>query len=224
MTSNPNPNPSHNRELGSPSFSKRLGQAFRRYFVTGLATLFPVTVTVLLVWQIFRFVDRRLGALFGLQIPGLGIVVTILVILAVGVLSVHFFGRVIFRTIEGWFKWLPFVRKIYPPVKQLAQFLFNEESRSTAFKRVVLLQYPRPNTYSIAFVTNETDTTANGRPQRLLTCLIPNPPSPFTGPIIFVPQEDVVTLDLSVEDAVKFIVSGGVVATPITAAPRATQQ
>jgi len=84
----------------------------------------------------------------------------------------------------------------------------------------VLVQYPRPGAYSIAFVTNESRTSATGTPQTLLTLLIPNPPSPFTGPIIFVPEGDVVPLSLSVEDAVKLIVSGGVVASPLAAAPR----
>jgi uncharacterized membrane protein len=100
-------------------------------------------------------------------------------------------------------------------VKQLAQFLFDEHSRHAAFRRVVLVPYPRPGAYSIAFVTNEAKTTATGSSQQLLTLLIPNPPSPFTGPIIFVPEQDVIPLDLSVEDAVKLIVSGGVVASPL---------
>jgi uncharacterized membrane protein len=204
----------------TPSVSVRFGQALRRYFVTGLAALFPVVVTVFLVWQIFQFADGLLGQFLGFQIPGLGLVLTILVILAVGVLSVHFFGRLLFRTIEFWLIRLPLVRKIYPPVKQLAQFLFDEEKRQEALRRVVLVQYPRAGAYSIAFVTNESQTTVNGKPQTLVTCLIPNPPSPFTGPIIFVPIEDVVTLDLSVEDAVKLIVSGGVVAPPLEAAKR----
>ena len=207
---------SRNREFTTSSrSSSRIGQAIRRYFVTGLATLFPVAVTLFLVWHIFKFADGLLGNLLGFQIPGLGLVVTILVILGVGVFSIHFFGRVFFQAIEVSFNRLPFVRKIYPAVKQLAQFLFSEESRHAAFGRVVLIQYPRPDAYSIAFVTGESLTTATGKPTTLLTCLIPNPPSPFTGPIIFVPEDDVVPLDLSVEDAVKLIVSGGVVSAPL---------
>ena len=202
------------------SWSFRIGQALRRYFFTGLATLFPVAVTMFLVWQIFLFADGFLGQYFGSSIPGLGLVVTILVILLVGVLSVHFFGRVVFQTLEGLLSRLPFVRKIYPAVKQLTTFLFSEESRKAAFRRVVLVEYPRMGTYSIAFVTNECQTTAPGKSVTLLTCLIPNPPSPFTGPIIFVPESDVVPLDLTVEDAVKLIVSGGVVASPLIAAKR----
>jgi uncharacterized membrane protein len=193
------------------------GQAFRRYFVTGLATLFPVVVTVWLVIQIFQLADGFLGKSLGFQIPGLGLAVTLLIILLVGVLSVHFFGRVLFQLLEFWLKRLPLVRTIYPPVKQLADFLFGEEQRNQTFKRVVLIPYPRPGVYSIAFVTNETKTVAMGKPMTLLTCLIPNPPSPFTGPLMFVPEEDAVPIDLSIEDAVKFVVSGGVVATPLNA-------
>lgn len=202
----------------TPNLSVRAGQAARRYFVAGVATLFPVTVTVFLIWQIFKFTDGFLGRSLGFQIPGLGLLVTVLIILAVGVLSVHFFGRVMFRTIEAWLSRLPLIKTVYPPVKQLADFLFKEGARQSAFRRVVLVPYPRPGAYSVAFVTNEARTSATGRSQVLLTLLIPNPPSPFTGPIIFVPEEDVVPLDLSVEDAVKLIVSGGVVASPLQAA------
>ncbi len=207
--------------VGGPRFSVKFGQAFRRYFVTGLATLFPLAVTFWLLVAIFRFADNLLGQYFGSRIPGLGLLVTVLVILAVGVLSIHFFGRVLFRTIEAGFSRLPIIRKVYPPVKQLASFLFNEErGRQSVFRRVVLVQYPRLGTYCMAFVTNETKTTVNGSAQTLLTLLLPNPPSPFTGPIIFVPQEDVVPLTLSVEDAVKLIVSGGVVSSPLQAASK----
>ena len=213
-----NRKPARSQAPASPSFSVRLSQAFRRYFVTGLATLFPVAVTLWLLVNIFIFVDRLLGRSLGFQIPGLGLVVTVLVILCVGVVSIHFFGRVVFRAIELAFARLPVVKKIYPAVKQLAQFIFSEENRQNTFRKVVLVPYPRAGAYSIAFVTNECRTLATGTPQTLLTCLIPNPPSPFTGPIIFVPQEDAVPLDMSVEDAVKLIVSGGVVASPLQAA------
>jgi len=184
-----------------------------------LATLFPIAVTLWLVVVIFRTADRFLGRWLGFQIPGLGLVVTIGLIIAVGVFSVHFFGRAIFLTLEAWLSRLPLVKKIYPPVKQLAQFLFNEESRRAALRRVVLVQYPRPGVYSLAFVTNETVTAATGASRCLLTLVIPNPPSPFTGPIVFVPEEEVVPLDMSVEDAVKLIVSGGIVAAELRAAP-----
>lgn len=212
--------PSESPQSPTPSLSVRLGYALRRYFVTGLATLFPVVVTIWLLVLIFNVADRLLGRSLGFKVPGLGLVVTLLVILGVGVLSIHFFGRVMFRTIEAWLSRLPLVRKIYPAVKQLADFLFKEGGRQATFRRVVLVEYPRSGAYSLAFVTSESKTAVTGTPETLLTLLLPNPPSPFTGPIIFVPQADVIPLDLSVEDAVKLIVSGGVVTAPLQAASR----
>ncbi len=216
MSSNPNPN----RQL-SPGPSTRIGQALRRYFITGLATLFPVTVTIWLVVVIFNFADSHLlGRWLGQRFPGLGILATVVVILLVGVFSVHFFGRVVFQTLGIWLSRLPVFKKIYPATKQLAQFLFQQDEAEKQFRGVVLVEYPRAGAYCIAFVTNETQTTANGRPQTLLTLVLPNPPSPFTGPVIFVPKEDAVPLDMKVEDAVKLIVSFGVVTPPFKALAR----
>ncbi len=210
--------PTSAKPLTSPPARLQLSQALRRYFVTGLATLFPMTVTVWLLAKIFQLSDRLLGQYLGFQIPGLGLLITVLIILAVGVLSIHFFGRALFQTLESWFIRLPFVRKIYPAIKQLAEFFFREEGKGQpAFRRVVLVEYPRTGSYSIAFVTNESQTTATGTPQMLLTLLIPTPPSPLTGPIVFVPEQDVIALDLSVEDALKLVLSGGIVAAPLKA-------
>jgi len=210
------------KELSSLSFSVRFGRSLRRYFITGLATLFPVVVTIWLVWQIFLFADGFLGnwlaELVGFKIPGLGLVMTILIIFLVGFLSIHFFGRVVFQTLEIWLSRLPLVKRLFPAVKQLAQFLFNEGGKGqTHFRGVVLVHYPRQGAYSLAFVTNESHTTVNGWPQTLLTIVLPNPPSPFTGPVILVPKEDVVPLDMPVEDAVKLIMSCGVVTPPLKA-------
>ncbi len=197
------------------TFSVRLGLALRRYFVTGLATLFPLSITIWLLVKIFEFADGLLGQYLAIQIPGLGLLMTILVILAVGVLSTHFVGRLVFPTVETWFSRLPVVNKIYPAVKQLAKFLFAGKGDQKAFRKVVLVQYPRPGSYSLAFVTNETQTSATGTPQTLLTLLIPTPPSPFTGPIIFVPEQDVIPLTMTVEEAVKLTVSAGIVSSPL---------
>ena len=186
-------------------------KTLRRYFIAGLATLFPIAVTVYLIIGVFRIADGFLGRQLGLKIPGLGLALTIILILIVGVLSSHVFGQIVIPAIERWFNRLPVVKRIYPAVKQLAQFLFSDIQRGAVFQRVVLVQYPRQGAYSIAFVTNESmkvDTESSP----MLTLLIPQPPSPFTGPIIFVPRQDVVALDMSVEDALKLVVSGGVVA------------
>lgn len=198
-----------------------IGQALRRYFVTGLATLAPLVITLgLLVW-IFRAADQFLGRYFGFEVPGLGLIVTILLVIAVGIITIHFFGRVVIRVLEGWLYRLPIIRKIYPPIKQLAQFLFRDGEQPAAFQRVVLVEYPRPGSYSLAFVTNEATTSVTGRSVTFLTLLIPTPPSPFSGPILFVPKGDVIPLQLSVEAAITLVVSGGVAALPLQAAAAA---
>ena len=195
-----------------PSLAVRIGQALRRYFLAGLATLVPVVVTIgILVW-LFTRADQLLGRYF--EIPGLGLVVTVLLVLAVGVFS-SLFGRVVVRVIEVWFNRLPIVRKIYPAVKQLSQFLFGEQSSEKKFRRAVLVEYPRKGSYSIGFVTNQVEMKSPRLPKKMLTILIPQPPSPVTGPIIFVPEEDAIAIDVSVEDAVKLIMSGGIIAPPL---------
>lgn len=189
-----------------------IARAFRRYFVTGLATLFPLTVTLFVVWKIFGLADGFLGKRLPFQFPGIGLVLTVLIILLVGVLSVHFFGKVLLSVIENWLGRLPFVRKIYPPIKQLTQFLFDDGSRKKSFRRVVLVQYPRMGLYSMGFVTSELELVVEGAARQFLTLLIPQPPSPFTGPIVFIPADEVVPMNVSIEDAIKLIMSGGIVA------------
>jgi uncharacterized membrane protein len=186
--------------------------------VTGLATLFPVAVTIWLLWTIFNIADGTLRRALGFNVPGLGLVVTVLIIMLVGWFSVHLFGRVVFQVIEATFGRLPFVKSVYPAVKQLAEFLFQESGGPSAFRRVVLVQYPRLASYTLAFVTNEWPMQLAGKSSTFLTLLVPTPPSPFSGPILFAPKEDVIPLNLSVEEALKLVVSGGVVAAPLEVA------
>jgi len=198
----------------------------RRYFVTGLVTLLPLVVTLYLLLIIFQFADGLLGRFvnrywlrtYGYEIPGLGLVMTIILILLIGVLSSHLFGQWAVRGFESWFGRLPVVRSIYPAIKQFSEFLLDQGGQKAAFRRAVLVQYPRAGIYSLAFVTNEHVTAATGTRTTMLTLLIPTPPSPFTGPIIFVPEQDVIPLNLSIEDALKLAVSAGVVAPPLEAA------
>ena len=200
----------------------------RRYFVTGLATLFPLFVTLYALLWIFQLADGVLGRYIntywegqhGYKLPGVGLILSVLIVVLAGVLSSHFLGRWIFRTFEGWFMRLPLVRRIYPSVKQLAKFLFTTDKEQAPFRRVVLVEYPRPRCFSIAFVTNESRLPQEQGGGPCLILLIPTPPSPLTGPIILVPREDVTPLDITIEEAFKMIVSGGVLAPPLTAKGR----
>ena len=205
-----------------------LSKRLRRYFVTGLATLLPVIVTLYLLLVIFQFVDGLLGRYinafwlrtYGYEIPGLGLVMTVLLILLVGFISSYFLGQRMLDGLEGWFSRLPVIRRIYPSVKQLASFLLSkDEDQQPGFRRVVLVQYPRLGCYSIAFVTNESPFAPEYLKTPTVTLLIPTPPSPLTGPIIVVPKGEIVDLDMTIEDAIKFVVSGGIVASAVHAKP-----
>lgn len=209
-----NPDPSQDGNQGKEKAKVKPGQAFRRYFVTGLATIFPVAVTIWVVVRILQFADQLLGRHLPLPIPGLGLLATILLITLVGVFSIHLFGRFVLQIIENWLTRLPFVKKIYPPVKQLTDFLFSPEGRPTGFRKTVMVEYPKEGVYTIGFVTNESETDILGKKDHLLTLLIPQPPSPFTGPIIIVPKDKVIPLDLTIEEAIKLVVSAGVVSSP----------
>ena len=204
-----------------PTDSLRFGQVVRRYFIAGLATLFPVAVTAWIVKAIFKFSDQLLGQYLPFNIPGLGLLLTLIIIMLIGVLSVHVVGRVFFHTLDAWLVRVPLVKKIYPAAKQLAQFIFSDGGKGkAAFRLVVLVEWPRLGSFSIGFVTNDTMTSAiTGTHEKLITVLIPTPPSPFTGPIIFLREKEVIPLQLTVEDAMKLVLSGGVVSPPFERKP-----
>ena len=188
--------------------------SLRRYFVAGLAALFPVTVTLYLVMALFRFSEGWAHRLFGFTVPGIGLLITVTIILVVGYLSTHVIGRLIFPAIDALFSGIPLIKSIYPALKQLTQFLFQQGQGTSMLRQVVLVEYPKTGIYSPAFVTNEIPAPALGG-KTMLALLIPTPPSPFSGPMIFVPKESVIPLAISVEEALKMVVSGGVLSLPL---------
>ncbi|MBI5123786.1 MAG: DUF502 domain-containing protein, partial [Candidatus Omnitrophica bacterium] len=126
----------------------------RRYFVTGLLVILPVYITLYLLFILFKLIDGFWGRLiniylkknFGFIIPGLGFVLGITVIVAIGFIATHFFSRSFFRTIEGWFLKFPFIRQVYPPAKQIVNFFASKDKPS--FKKVVLVEYPAKGIWS----------------------------------------------------------------------------
>ena len=195
-------------------------QKLRQDFFTGIAIIFPIAITAYIFILIFRtadgvfggFVNKYLYNHFGYRIPGVGIVLGVLFILFTGKLANRFIGIKLFPALERLIIKLPLLRHIYSPAKQLSSFLF-KNNKDSAFNRVVLVPYPNDTTYSIGFMTNEELSGIDAKlGTKIVSVLISTPPSPFSGPIIFVPREKVMVLDLSMEEAIKFIVSGGLVA------------
>lgn len=196
-----------------PSIKKAFrdaGLAFRARVVTGLAVIAPIVVTIWIVVFLFRTIDGILQPimvrLLGQRIPGVGLLATLLLLYIVGVL-VHTIG---FRTLLQWSDQLmmriPFLRDIYGSSKLIMETFTKPEGKG--FKRVVTFEYPRPGMRALGFVTNET-TLADGT--REVSVFLPTTPNPTTGFVFFLPSSQVEATKLSVDEAVKIIVSGGVV-------------
>ncbi len=194
---------------------KKLG----RQFLAGLVVLLPAVITFYLLFIIFKFADGLLGRYInqylkealGYYVPGIGLILTLLIVLLVGVLARSVFLKKMVPAIESWFAALPLVRNIYPPSKQIVKFFLSDENKAM-FKRVVLVEYPRKGLYSLGFVTNEGFEEAAvklGR-QDLVTVLIAGTPSPFTGYFVLLPREEIIFLDMSIEDGFKMVISAGI--------------
>lgn len=189
----------------------------RRYFVTGLVVLLPVISTIYILVVVFRFADGVLGRFLnnylkdtlGFYVPGLGLILSIVIILVTGFFASNFLGRRIFPFFESFFLKVSPINKIYSPLKQIVLFLLRQ--KELGFKKVVLVQYPSQGIWSLGFITNEAfkeiDTPAK---DNLLCIFIPSSPGPLTGYTIFLPQREVIFLDISVQDALKIIISGGI--------------
>lgn len=194
----------------------------RRYFFTGIIVLLPVSITVYLMYFIFNFAENSFVGdfintlfikFFHFKIPGLGLVLTVLVILTMGMLATNIVGRKILAATEILIFRIPFARSIYKTSKQIIDAFIHEDKE--AFQRVVLLEYPRQGLYALAFVTGETKGEAQHKTEeQLLNVFLPTTPNPTSGFLLLVPKTDVIPLKMSVEDGIKMIISGGVVTPP----------
>ncbi len=194
----------------------------RNYFLTGLLVLTPIALTVWLFWQIFHGIDKIvLGILNSLltlvgiapyqgKIPGLGIAVMIVLILTTGLVARNYLGRKMIRMGNWLIKQIPLFSKLYNTFQQLFTAILSE--KRAVFKQVVLFEYPRRGIYSFGFITQKTGGEIKDRTGKdLLGIFLPTTPNPTTGYLIFVPQAEVVYLKMTVEEAIKLILSGGAI-------------
>jgi len=191
----------------------------RRYFIAGLLVWLPVGATILVFTLALDLVDRLLfllpppwrpEALLGFRIPGLGLILVLIVFVVTGVLAANLLGRRLVKSYESVLARIPFVRTVYSAVKHFAEVVFSDSTAS--FKKVLLIEYPRENLYSLAFQTSENPAevqAATGEP--VVAVFLPTTPNPTSGFMLFVPTRSVVELDMSVEEALKMIISLGVV-------------
>ena len=189
------------------------GRRMRNYFLTGLIVLLPAVISIFVLWRLFTGLDRILGRYvelwLGYRVPGVGLVALILIIITIGAVASNFIGRRLIRIGEGIVSRIPIIRWIYRTTKQLFSTLLAE--RSTSFRKVVLINYPYRGMYSMAFQTSETagpvEDAVGGR--RLVTLFLPTTPNPTSGFFLLVPEDDVIPLDISVNEGLKYIISAG---------------
>jgi len=199
----------------------------RRYFVAGLLVWIPLGITLWVQTLLVDAMDQSLlllparyrsEALFGFHVPGLGIILTVAIVLATGALAANFFGRKLLRMGDRMLSRIPIVRSIYGGVKQISDTLFSPEGK--AFRRAVLVRYPHAGTWTVALVTGTPEHEVAellGREQ--ISVFIPTTPNITSGFFLVVPRADTLPLEMTVDDALKYIISMGV-AEPAPRPPR----
>ncbi len=195
----------------------RLRRILKRYFLTGLLVVVPVWGTYLVLRTLLGALEGILGGVLRrfvpFYVPGLGIGVLLILIFAVGVFATNFFGRRIVAWWEQLLRSLPLVRGVYNLVKTVVDTI--SARGSDGFNRVVLVQFPRKGQYSIGFMTGVTQgEVQRAAPERLVNIFIPTTPNPTTGFLVLVPEDEVVPLQMSVQDGMKMIISGGLYSPP----------
>lgn len=194
----------------------------KKYFITGLLVLVPLFITAWVLSGIIGMMDNSLFLLpenwrpkaqLGLEIPGVGALLTLLIIFLTGVIATNIFGRQLILLWEALLARVPVVKSIYASVKQVSDTLFSDSGN--AFRQAVLVQFPREGTWTIAFVTGKPGgDVANHLPGDFVSIYVPTTPNPTGGYFLMVPRADLIALDMSVDEALKYIISMGVVAPP----------
>ncbi|HMB71559.1 MAG TPA: DUF502 domain-containing protein [bacterium] len=188
----------------------------RRYFLAGILALLPVYVTAWILFKVFIVVDGNVRPLIakwaGYEIPGLGFLTTILFVLLIGVFASNIIGRSILSRLEDLFAKVPLFSRIYISVKQIGEGVIGKRN---LFERAVLFEYPRPGCWAVGFVTSRHTGALEKIHQRTFEhVFVPTTPNPTSGFLLFLPSEDLTDLGLSVEDALKLVISGGAVSPP----------
>ncbi len=188
----------------------------KKYFVTGLLTILPLSLSIYILLVLFRLVDGILGRflnvylrnILGFYVPGLGLILFILIIFFTGILSTHFFGLGLHRFLDRVISRFPLLKYIYPSLSKIFEFIFSDNR--LGFKKVVLIEYPSKGRWSIGFIANEGYKEAEEKTGReLFNVYVPSTPNPTTGYFLFIPKDEVIVLDIGIREATRLIISGG---------------
>jgi uncharacterized membrane protein len=198
----------------------------KRYLITGLVVWVPLVITLWVLDLLVETMDRtlllvpaelRTESWLGVHIPGLGVILTLVVVFVTGVFAANIIGQRMVRSWEGVLSRIPVVNSIYTGVKQVSDTLFSGSGH--AFRKVLLVRYPHPQAWSLAFQTNMPEEVEKHLDGDYVAVFIPTAPSPVNGFYFYVRRAETVELHMSVDDALKNIISMGVVKTELRAPP-----
>jgi uncharacterized membrane protein len=201
----------------------RFGARLRTYFLAGILVTAPITITLYSVWIFVDFVDGKVTPLIPGQynpstylpfdIPGLGLVVMTVILMFIGWLTAGFMGRLFLRISERILRRMPVIRSIYSAIKQIFETVLKKQSN--AFREAVLVEYPRRGIWVIAFITGRTEgEIQHVTKEEVVNIFLPTTPNPTSGFLLFVPKKELISLSMTVEEAIKMVISGGIV-TPL---------
>ncbi len=184
-------------------------QQIKRHLIAGLLAIVPIALTFWILRFLFRFLDSFTAPILkniGIEIPGLGIILTLLFIFLLGLFITNVLGKTIFNWGERILTKLPLVNTIYNAVKQITNAFSGKSMKN--FKQVIFIQYPRKGLWTMCFVTNQ---SKNESGDEFYHVFVPTTPNPTSGVFIIIPQKDAVHPDISVEEGLKSIISGGII-------------
>ena len=202
---------------------RTFGQKLRGYFLAGILVSAPISITIYLTYIFLNFIDSNVSKILpkesyeglygGTTFPGLGLLVAIFFFIFVGWLATNVLGRLLIRASEYIVNRMPIIRTLYNATKQIIETVM--ASKSQAFREPVMLESPRTGVWSIGFVTGRTE----GEVQRItseetINVFVPTTPNPTSGYLLFVPKKELVFLEMSVEEAIKLVVSAGIITPP----------
>ncbi|MCE0723811.1 MULTISPECIES: DUF502 domain-containing protein [Legionella] len=200
--------------------------SLRSYLLAGLVVWLPILITIGVLRFIIDLLDNTVALipkayqpeqLIGHYIPGIGVILSLIILLVTGVIATNYLGQRLVGWGESVLSRIPLVRSIYKTVKQVINAVLS--TNSEAFRKVVLIEYPRKGLWTIAFQTGTANTAINNKTkEEMISVFIPTTPNPTSGFLIMLPRNDVIELDMSIDEALKFIISLGVMPPPSEAA------
>ncbi len=208
MTSDPPP------ELVTPPLRVSAAARLRNYFLAGILVTAPISITAYCTWSVISWVDdgvaRVLPAYLHSSIPGLGVVILLKGLTLIGFLTANFLGQTLIDWGERILSRMPFIRSIYSAIKQIFETVLKDQSM--AFREVILVEFPRSGMWTLGLVVGRAMGEVRDKlPEDMVTVFVPTAPNPTSGYLVFMPHADAIKLDMTVEEAFKTILSGGLV-------------